>query len=204
LIVSRSAKFVNLADAYVSGWDFSANYNLPKMEIGQFNFSTDWTYITRSYLTKNIPNAPAITTERLNVDGTSRWRGTANLTWHKAAWSAGLSAYYTGSYTDAGASTNAATYASLGNPSYLSKTFTDGAYAYRYIVHDNVTLNAFAAYRFGAEYGKWLERTSVRVGVINLADREPPLTSGSFGYSASVAGTQAVGRSWTLELNHQF
>jgi outer membrane receptor protein involved in Fe transport len=203
-IVSRSAKFVNLASGYVSGWDMSLNYNLPKMEIGQFNFSTDWTYVIRSYLTKNIPNAAAITTERLNVDGTSRWRGTANLVWRQAAWSAGLSAYYTGSYTDAGASTNAATYASLGAPKYLSKTFTDGAYAYRYIVHDNVTFNAFAAYRFGAGQSKWLDRTSVRVGVINLADREPPLTSGSFGYSASVAGTQATGRTWTLEVNRQF
>lgn len=202
-IASRAAKFVNLADAYVSGWDMSLNYMLPKMEVGQFNVSTDWSYLIRSYLKKNIPNAPAITTERMNFDGTTRWRGSASVSWRKGNWSAGTSAYYTGRYSDT-ASTTAALYTSLGTPNYLSKTFTDNAYAYRYVIHDNVTFNAFTGYRFGANSGKWLSRSSVKVGVVNLLDRNPPLTSGSFGYSSSVAGTQVMGRTWTIELSRQF
>lgn len=202
-IASRSVKFVNLADAYVSGWDMSLNYALPKMEIGQFNVGTDWSYLIRSYLTKNIPNAPAITTDRMNFDGTTRWRGSASVSWRKGNWNAGTSAYYTGRYADT-ATTTAAIYNSLGAPTYLSKTFTDNAYAYRYVIHDNVTFNAFVGYRFGANSGKWLSRSSVKLGVVNLLDRTPPLTSGSFGYSSSVAGTQVMGRTWTVELNRQF
>ncbi len=202
-IASRSVKFVNLADAYVSGWDMSLNYVLPKMEIGQFNFNTDWSYLIRSYLRKNIPNAAAITTDRMNFDGTTRWRGSASLSWRKGNWSAGTSAYYTGRYSDT-ASTTAALYTSLGAPNYLSRTFTDNAYAYRYVIHDNVTFNAFTGYRFGTNSGKWLSRSAVKVGVVNLLGRKPPLTSGSFGYSSSVAGTQVAGRTWTLELDRQF
>ena len=72
------------------------------------------------------------------------------------------------------------------------------------MIHDNVTFNAFAGYRFDANRGKWLSRSSIKVGVVNLLDRNPPLTSGSFGYSSSVAGTQVMGRTWTIELNRQF
>ena len=202
-IASRSVKFVNLADAYVSGWDMSLNYLLPKMQMGQFNVVTDWSYLIRSYLKKNIPNAPAITTDRMNFDGTTRWRGSASINWRKGNWSAGASAYYTGRYADT-ASTTAALFTSLGEPKYLSKTFTDNAYAYRYVIHDNVTFNAFTGYRFGTDSGKWLSRSSIKVGVVNLLDRKPPLTSGSFGYSSSVAGTQVMGRTWTVEMNRQF
>jgi outer membrane receptor protein involved in Fe transport len=173
------------------------------MEVGQFNVATDWSYLIRSYLKKNIPNAPSITTDRMNFDGTTRWRGSASVSWRKGNWSAGTSAYYTGRYADT-ATTTAAVYTSLGAPNYLSKTFTDNAYAYRYVIHDNVTFNAFAAYRFAADSGKWLNRSSVKLGVVNLLDRNPPLTSGSFGYSSSVAGTQVMGRTWTIELSRQF
>ncbi len=206
-IASRAAKFVNLANGYVSGWDVSVNYALPKTEYGQFNLSTDWSYLIRSYLTKNPPGSASLTTERMNVDGTTRWRGSVNLSWRKGNWSGGTSAYYMGRYTgnfSDSATTTAALYTSLGAPNYLAKIFDSGAYTYRYVIHDNITFNAFTGYRFGPSGSKLLDRTSLKIGVINLFNRAPPLTPGAFGYSSTVAGTQVAGRTWTLELNRQF
>ena len=205
LLISRSAPSLNLAQAFASGWDLGMSYNLPAMSIGRFSVTSDWAYMRKSYTINLPPNAAALYTERVAVDGTSRWRGTTTIAWRQGNWSAGFSGYYIGSFSDGGATTTAAVYQSLGSPTYLSKT-QDGAgsYVYRYIVHDSLTFNAFVGYRFGAEANRWLKRTSVRVGVVNLLDSAPPLTSGAFGYSASVYGNMLVGRNWTLEITKSF
>jgi outer membrane receptor protein involved in Fe transport len=49
-----------------------------------------------------------------------------------------------------------------------------------------------------------VRNTNVRLGVVNLLDRDPPLTSGALGYSPSVHGTMFPGRTWTLELSRRF
>ncbi len=203
-VLSRTGNYENLAKAYASGIDLSLNYNLPTLPIGRLTLNTDWSYIIRSYEGRTIPGSPTLLTERLNVNGTTRWRGTGNLVWRKAEWTAGLSAYYIGGYADSGASTTLANYNTLGTPSYLSRQFTDGAYSYRYRVHDIVTFNSFVSYRFNNQAAKWVRGSSLRLGVVNLADREPPLTPGAFGYSASVHGSIFAGRAWSLEVTKRF
>ena len=64
--------------------------------------------------------------------------------------------------------------------------------------------NPSAGYRFGREAARWVRSTNVRLGVVNLLDRDPPLTSGALGYSPSVHGTMFPGRTWTLELSRRF
>jgi hypothetical protein len=49
-----------------------------------------------------------------------------------------------------------------------------------------------------------LRNSSVRVGVINLADRRPPLIPDAAGFSTSVHGSLLQGRTWTLEVSRQF
>jgi hypothetical protein len=139
----------------------------------------------------------------MNVGGTTRWRGNAAINWRKGNWNAGLSGYYIGRYADA-ATITAATYASLGAPTYVSKQFDSGSYLYRYVVHDIATYNAFLGRRFGPESVKWLRGSSVRVGVINLADRKPPLIADATGFSSSVHGSLLQGRTWTMEVTRQF
>ena len=129
------------------------------------------------------------------------------MSWRRGNWSAGFSGYYIGSYSDGSATTTQALYESLGRPKYLSKTFDGSAagnYLYRYIVHDSLTFNAYVGYRFGAETNRWLRKTSLRLGVVNLRDSAPPLTSGAFGYDSSVYGGMLVGRNWTMELTKSF
>ncbi len=203
LIESRNIVFQNLAKGYASGVDLSASYQLPVLPVGKFSLSTDWSYAIRSYQLRDNPGAAPSFIERMNVDGTTRWRGNASVNWRKGEWSAGVSGYYIGRYADT-ATTTAANYATFGEPTYISKQFDSGTYLYRYVVHDVVTFNAFLGRRFGPDSAKWLRGSGVRVSVVNLTDREPPLTSGAFGFSSSVHGSLLAGRTWSLELTRQF
>ncbi len=203
LIESRNIVFQNLAKGYASGVDLSASYQLPTLPVGKFSLSADWSYSIRSYQLRDNPGAAPSFIERMNVDGTTRWRGNASVSWRKGGWSAGGSGYYVGRFADT-ATTTAANYAAFGEPTYISKQFDSGNYLYRYVVHDVVTFNAFLGHRFGPESAKWLRGSGVRVSVVNLTDREPPLTSGAFGFSSSVHGSLLAGRTWSLELTRQF
>ncbi len=203
-ILSRTANYENIAKGYASGIDLSLSYQIPQTRVGRFSVSTDWSYIIRSYQFRAIAGSPSLFTERLDVNGTTRWRGTGTVSWRNANWSSGVSGYYVGSYADGGATTTAAIYNTLGAPKYLSRQFSDGAYLYRYRVHDTVTFNAFLQRRFNAQAAPWLRGSAVRLGVVNLTDKEPPLESGAFGYSSSVYGSLFQGRTWTLELTRHF
>lgn len=203
-IFSRTANYENIAKGYASGIDLSLSYQIPQTRIGRFAVSTDWSYLIRTYQYRALAGSVPLMTERLDANGTTRWRGTGNVTWRNANWSAGVSGYYIGSYADGGATTTAAVYNSLGAPKYLSKQFSDGAYLYRYRVHDTVTFNGFVQHRFGTQASPLLRRSSIRLGVVNLTDKEPPLESGNFGFSTSVYGSLFQGRTWTVELTKQF
>lgn len=203
-ISSRNIVFQNLAKGYASGLDLSLSYQVPVLQIGKLSVATDWTYLVRSYQLRDVPGASPSFIERMNLDGTTRWRGNASIAWRKGNWNAGVSGYYIGHFADAAASTTLANYTTLGAPIYLSRQFDSGTYLYRYVVHDIVTFNAFVGRRFGPESARWLRGSGVRLGVVNLSDREPPLTSGAAGYSTSVHGSLLAGRTWTLELTRSF
>ena len=201
-IDSRNIQFQNLAKGYASGVDLSLNYQVPNLPIGRFTLNADWSYMIRTYQLRDVPGSAPAFIERLNVDGTTRWRGTTAVNWRKGNWNAGLSAYFTGRFADT-ATVTAATYTALGSPSYISRQFDSGTYLYRFVVRDVVSFNALLGYRFKQEAPRVLRHSSIRVGVVNLTDREPPLTSGAVGFSAGVHGNLFQGRAWTLELTKQ-
>lgn len=202
-IFSRTARFENLAVGYSSGIDLSLNYVVPALPFGRFTLSTDWSYLIESNQKRTPPGGVPQYIERLDVSGTTRWRGTSTIAWRQKQWNGSLSAYYIGSFADT-TTTTAALYSSLGEPRYISKQFDSGAYLYRFRVRDVTTFNASLGYRFQKEARHLLRATTVRLGVVNLTDREPPLAPGAFGYSSSVHGALFAGRTWTLELNRQF
>jgi len=201
-IDSRNIQFQNLAKGFASGIDLSLNYQTPNLPIGRFSLNADWSYMIRTYQLRDVPGSAPAFIERLGTDGTTRWRGTNTINWRKGNWTAGFSAYYTGSYADT-ATVTAANYALLGSPSYISKQFDSGSFLYRYVVRDVVSFNASIGYRFRQEAPRLLRHSSIRLGVVNLTDREPPLTSGAVGFSAAVHGSLFQGRSWTIELTKQ-
>ncbi|MEJ0085072.1 MAG: TonB-dependent receptor [Pseudomonadota bacterium] len=196
---------LNLSDGISAGWDFSIKYN-KATSIGDISFDTDWALVTESNTTLEVPGGAAIYTERLNVDGVSKWRGTTNITWRNAGWSAGASAYFIGSFADSLATTTAAQYEAFGEPDYIVHQYTGNSDVYRYRVEDILYFNAFGAYKFDESAGGALSDSSIRLGLINVTDEAPPVSSGNFGfgYSGRVHGALVAGRTVTIEFVKRF
>ena len=203
-IFSVNQPFINVATSDHEGVDLGLRYVLPKLPFGTVVLNSEWAYLVKSRSVQRPANLAVIETDDLNVNGVSRWRGTTNLTWRRAAWTANLGAYYVGPSQDSGATTTAALYESLGRPGYIAKHFTGGAYVYRYITESTISYNLSVGYRFDRPASSWLRGTRVRLGVSNLTDKAPPIASGGFGYSPGVSQNLLAGRSWSLELTKTF
>ena len=204
-IFSLNRPFVNISTSEHAGWDFGVRYVLPRLPLGNLAFNSEWSYLERSESTLAPANLPPTLNNGLYANGAARWRGTSNVMWRKGPWSAAFAAYYVGKTHDAGATTTAAIYESLGQPSYIEPFFTAGQTLYRRVIDPTLSFNALFGYRFGDTAPVLLRRTQIRVGIINLNDEEPPLASSEgFGYDASVNQNLLTGRTWTLELTRSF
>jgi len=194
--------YFNRSSQFVNGLDFDLTYRFPKMAIGNFTFNTTWTKLIdfHSYNAAGSARTELLWSNSANVGGaTPKWRGSASLNWRRQDWSAGISAYYIGDYSDAGATTTQSIADSLGNPTYIVPVFTNGSTVYRYRVSDSISYNATVSYRIHTK-SKWTNDTTVRVGVVNLFDKQPPLSSDSRGYDPSVYNLMARGQYWSIQL----
>ncbi len=193
--------YFNKAEQFTNGFDFNITYRFPQFVLGQFTLSTDWTYLNdfHAYTAAGASRTDYRNGNSANVGGALPiWRGSTNLTWRRKQWSAGVGHYYIGHYTDVNATTTQATWDSLGDPSYIMPVFTNGAYSYRYVVHDSNAYNAFVVYRLSAQ-NRWLKNLELRVGVNNIFNLTPPLSADSRGYDVSLYNTIARGRTFSLQ-----
>jgi outer membrane receptor protein involved in Fe transport len=198
--IIRSSYF-NKSEQFVNGFDFDINYRFPTFAIGQFNLNTSWTLLNdfHAYTAAGSSRTEYKGTNGANIGGASPdWRGSTTLSWKKKQWGAGLGLYYIASYADAGATTTQATADSLGNPSYIRAVFNNGSYSYRYVVHDTKTYNLYVSYRVAAQ-NRWLNNTNLRLGVNNLFDAKPPLSSDSRGYEVGLYNVMARGLTWSIQ-----
>lgn len=194
--------YFNRARQFVNGFDFGLNYRRAATTLGDFAFATNWTRLNdfHAYNSAGGPRVELRETNAFAVGGvTPKWRGTSTLSWRRKQWGAGVGFYYIGRYTDENATTTAAIYSSLGNPGYIQPVFSRGAVSYRYVVHDTKSYNVFATYRFASE-NRMLRNTSARIGVNNLFDAQPPLSSDQRGYDPAIHNTLARGRTWSVEV----
>jgi iron complex outermembrane recepter protein len=189
--------YFNKAQQFVNGFDFEATYRLPPTRFGRFAVSSEWSRINSFF---QYPTVGAARDNRIWENGAARWRGNASITWRHQNWGAGVSGYYVGNYQDTGAATTTTVYNTLGRPGYISEVFDTGAVRYRYIVEDTLTYNAYVSYTHRGEKGHWLANTSLRFGVVNVFNEEPPVESDSRGYGTSVYNTLARGRSWSVQV----
>ena len=192
--------YFNKAEEFVNGFDFDVSYRLPRLALGNITLNTNWTYLNDFH---SYTSAGSARTEQRWTNGNAKWRGSVNVSWRRNAWGAGLGAYYIGSYTDSGATTTQAIWDSLGNPTYIQPVFNNGAYSYRYVVHDSITYNTFVTYRLSAQ-NRYLNNTNIRFGIVNLLNSKPPLSSDSRGYDPSQYNLMARGLSWSLQLTKKF
>lgn len=196
--------FFNKTQQFVNGMDLDLNYRLPPTSLGDFTFDSAWTYLIDFY-SYDAPGRPKTVLRGQNsfvATGAAVWRGTTSLTWRLRQWGAGLSAYYIGSYQDSNATTTQSIYQSLGSPGYIAQVYTGGAWTYRYVVHDSLTYNAYVSYRIKAK-NRYLNDTAIRVGVVNLLNAKPPLSSDSHGYDPAVYNNLARGLAWSVQVTKE-
>ncbi len=203
-VFSLNRPFVNISTSEHAGIDFGFRYVLPRLAWGNVTLSSDWAYLRKSTSVLAPPNLPPTLNDELLGNGAARWRSTSSVAWRKGPWSGALGIYHVGTTHDTGATTTAATYESLGRPSYIAPFFTGGQTVYRLVIDPVVSYNLSIGYRFSSTARHWLRNSRVRLGVVNLTDEAPPLSSGSFGYDPSVSQALLNGRSWSFEISRPF
>ncbi len=195
-LTNTLTSFANLDSQKVAGYDFNITYRMPEFSWGKLTFSTDWTYLDEFTRTGGLSG---VSSELLATDGNAELRGSMALSWEYGDWAAGISGYYIGDYAD-----TAATFIPDETwngivPDYVKTV--DGVNYWK--VDENITFNAFVSKTFYAN-DSLLDGTSIRLGVKNLLDEEPPLTPDYAGYDPSVYNSVAMGRVWTLRLTKNF
>jgi outer membrane receptor protein involved in Fe transport len=200
--------YFNKAEQFVNGFDLGLSYRFRPMTLGNFTVETNWTKLNAFYIytTRGAPRTELRETNLAATSGASPvWRGNVQLNWRRDQWSAGLGMFYTGSFTLAGVTTSRATYEALGSPSYIKPVFTNGSTLYRMVHRDTQTYNTFLSYRLRkTDIRSWLRDTSVRVGVNNLFNTEPPLSDDNNTYESALFNTMAKGRMYSLTLTKKF
>jgi outer membrane receptor protein involved in Fe transport len=201
---SRNQPFLNLSSSANSGIDFGFRYELRDLPFGDVVLSSDWAYLDEAESTLSPANVAPTVNNLLFASGAAEWRSTSNIFWRNGPWNAGLGIYHVGETHDGGATTTQATYESLGSPDYIEPFFTQGRTVYRRVIDRFITYNLSVGYEFvGSQYGL-LQDAKLRLAVVNLTDKEPPLATDAFGYDPSVSQSLLSGRSWNVEISRRF
>jgi iron complex outermembrane receptor protein len=189
------APFANLASATEDGIDFNITYKSPMFSFGRFQFISDSAYL-KDFQRRQTAGGPI--QHYLGLQGASRWRANLNLLWYYQGWTAGVSGYYIGDYADQNASIATSSLALVPANSVYT---IDGIHYWK--IASSITENAFLSYTF-AGMNRILDGGTVRLGVNNLSNRAPPLSSDPAGYDASVYQSLAQGRVWSLAITKKF
>ena len=193
-IITVRDQFINLQPQTVRGLDFAFYWQSPKTDVGKFDLSVNATRLLKfsrapgdavdalvaARAAGDIDAAtPLPETENLiEANGRPKWRGTASLTWSLGQFQIGAFARYTGAVDETGFVD------ADGNP---------------WRVKSQVTGNLYAQVRIRDDAGlggdmRW------RVGVRNITNEKPPLTSE--GYLGSLYSP--YGRYWYTSVTTEF
>ena len=183
----------------LAGLELGMQYRLPKFEIGQFVF--------RAEATDNLQRDEQLTTagtvvSSLGRDGFSKWRANASLNWQRKGWSAGWFTSYFGAFASTGATTTKLVYDALGQPDSIKAINNNGIVSYYLQVDPFISHNSFLAYRFQRSERSWLRGVTVRGGINNVFDAEPPPAALASSYQVGTADPR--GRQFTFELSRSF
>jgi outer membrane receptor protein involved in Fe transport len=167
-IVGFDLTFTNISRQIVDGWDFKASYELPTESLGTFTLRADATYTT-SFRTQLRPGLPFVNTVGdLGVSDSVplQWRGKAGVQWQPNRWNINLTGRYVDSYVGR---TNNPT------PAASTRLGLDGDE-----IPSSFEIDLQIGYTFpnrsgGLKASRWLNGCQVTLGVLNVADRAPPL-----------------------------
>lgn len=203
-IIQVNNPYLNLLPRTLRGIDYAAYYTL-NTAVGKFDiklsaakmleFSQDVDPTSQLIIDaqaagnrallfngKNI-EVPGASGSLLMRDGNPEWRGNLSIAWRLKNWSAGVTGRYLSSFDDTSVNN---TKDNLGETIYLR-------------VPSLFTMNVYANYKF--KTGS-LDGTKLTFGVRNIANKQPPLSSGPFGYNGSVHNS--LGRYVYAGVTYQF
>lgn len=185
--------YQNLQPRMVQGVDFSLDYDLDDTAWGDFGLSVNVAKLLKydqspspieSLLQQAVAagSLPGVTIasagNQIKMDGFPEFRGTASFTWRYNGWGAGAFVNYVGEVYDTG-------------PAQVN-----GQY---FPVKDWTTVSLYGQYAF--KDGRF-DGSTVRVGVRNVGDKDPPIASSNFGYLGALHN--ATGRYWYMNLSKRF
>lgn len=153
--------FINIARREVSGVDFGLKYRLRQTRLGNFNFKVNIAYLDE-FLQQLDASSPE--QQQLEYNGLPRVRGVAGVEWNRHRYSAGLLARYISSFKDTSAPTDA-------NGDYFRvKAWT--------------VYNAYVGLKLGDPDAR--HASSLRLGINNVFDKDPPLADENRGYFETI------------------
>ncbi len=198
-VVSVIDDYLNLSGRDIQGYEFGVQWRGPKTRYGQFSFNGDAThYVLRRSKADEI--SPEL--DELERNGRTKWRASASVSWRQGPVSAGWFTSYFGSFVDTSAATTEPIYRALGGPDYIRVFNDNGITRYLYRVEPAINHNAWISYRFDRDAHRWLRGVTVRGGINNVFDTEPPLADEQYGYFTGSAN--ARGRQFTMEVSKRF
>ena len=191
--------YLNLSGRDIQGYEFGVQWRSPKTRLGQFSFNSE---VTHYVLRRSKADEVSPLLDELDRNGRAAWRANGSISWRQGPVSAGWFTSYFGSVVDTSAATTEPITRALGYPDYI-KIFNDnGVTRYLYRVKPAINHNAWLSYRFDARSRAWLRGVTVRGGINNVLDTEPPLADEQYGYFTGSANPR--GRTFTLDISRKF
>ncbi|MDI1366520.1 MAG: TonB-dependent receptor, partial [bacterium] len=185
--------YANLQPRVVQGVDFTADYDLNDTPWGDFGLTLNVAKLLKydqsaspieALLQESVAAGKltgvsiASAGNQIKNSGSPEFRASASLTWRKDGWGAGAFVNYVGEVYDTG-------------PAQVN-----GQY---YPINDWTTVSLYGQYAF--KDGRF-DGSTVRFGVRNVGDKDPPITSSNFGYMGSLHN--ATGRYWYVNASKRF
>jgi iron complex outermembrane receptor protein len=194
--------------AFTNGFDYEVDYNLPRTSTGSWRFTATWSHFLNKYQ-KDTDTDPR--NDDIIAMLTPKWRASANVQWKRQNWGATLNATYS-SAIRTNAQTTEANYLNAGSPYYIMPVFNDGRQYFYETGHSTLQLNLGVSYKFNNESNRWLRDTTVRLGINNLLDEQPPLVvaneagsgANAAGYSGANGSSLYIGRAYSLTFTRSF
>lgn len=173
--------YLNAAGRELSGIDFLVGYRSPATSLGNFRVTLEASHL-RQFDEQLVAGGPV--SELSWTDGNTRWKGSLSLHWRKGDWAAGWVTDYTGESKDPFLRTTAT------GPGISSEGY--------HIVAASWVSKASVTRHFRGD--AWWGNSSVRLGVNNVFDREPPFGLGgdTDGYLRGLGDPR--GRTWFIEV----
>ncbi|WP_312138997.1 TonB-dependent receptor domain-containing protein [Brevundimonas sp.] len=189
--------YTNQQPQTVEGLDLGVMWRLRGTQYGDFSANLNVSHLLKYYLdmapdTQKLSDAigsgeldPNIWVSGSMGDmiadlGRPEWKWSLSATWNKDAWTVGAFTQYISSLYDDSITNSAGDY---------------------WTVDSTITANLYAEYAFGTDtFGGMMSDTSVRVGVRNITDEQPPLSAD--GYVGTVY--QPYGRYWYASVRKSF